>query len=72
MPSHNYYDVTVSREGGVFTAHIHISAEGKEKAKQKALEIADSHRMDMPFWTYDETIFKLDKPLIQVESVEIE
>lgn len=73
MPSPNYYDVTVSREAGVFKGHVHVQAEGKSDAKKKALKIALMKWNNQKFWTYDETYFHMmKKPLIQVEEVEVE
>jgi hypothetical protein len=73
MGSPNYYDVTVSREAGVFKGHVHVNAESKTEAKQKALKIAKAKWNNKDFWTYDEIYFNImKKPLIQVEEVEIE
>jgi len=73
MPSPNYYDVTVSREAGVFKAHIHVQAEGKPNAERKALAEAQKNWDNKKFWKYDEVYFDfIKKPLIQVEDVEVE
>lgn len=73
MPSPNYYDVTVSREAGIFKGHVHVQAEGKADAKKKALKIAKEKWNNTKFWTYDEVYFNMmEKPLIQVEEVEVE
>lgn len=73
MPSPNYYDVTVSREAGVFTAHVHVQAEGKHDAEKKAMKIAQTKWNNTKFWKYDEVYFSMrEKPLIQIEEVEVE
>jgi len=73
MGSPNYFNVTVSREAGVFKGHVKIMANGKGDAEKKALKIAEKNWNNTKFWEYTEAYFSLvEKPLIQVEETNVE
>ena len=62
------YDITLSREAGVYTTTLNIKAETKDEAESIALEQAKQMRLEE--WKYDDACFQYFSPLIQVEGTE--
>ncbi len=62
------WDITLSREAGVYTKTLNIKAETKNEAESNALEQAK--QMSLEEWEYDDDCFQYFSPLIQVEGTE--
>jgi len=62
------WDITLSREAGVYTKILNIQAETKDEAESNALEQAKQMRVEE--WEYDDDCFQYFSPLIQVEGTE--
>ena len=62
------YDITLSREAGIYTTTVTIHAESEEDAQKDALQQAK--RLEQEKWEYNEDYFLYARPLIQVEQIE--
>ena len=59
------FEVTVSKEAGVYVANVIVKAEDEEEAEEKVMNMAGKGNVD---WEYEEGGFGY-VPLIQVEEV---